>query len=186
MRWLRIAKLAFGEGYSAKVVRLFGVGSRVTGCGVMGRGFGRNFRTMYSVLIVLQGKGLRVVQLWSLRLHNDVQNIHEELAVYINTLSWDYPTIYYNDDDDEDCTIAITPKEPDKSLNMGDEHLDTIPATKSDEFINSSFENLVPNPKIISIKIDPHHFNAESDLIESLLNDDSLIILPVIMGLGYV
>nr|GFB55503.1 hypothetical protein [Tanacetum cinerariifolium] len=81
------------------------------------------------------------------RLHNDVQNIHEELAVYINTLSWDYPTIYYNDDDDEDCTIAITPKEPDKSLNMGDEHLDTIPAMKSDEFINSSFENLVPNPK---------------------------------------
>nr|GFB88260.1 hypothetical protein [Tanacetum cinerariifolium] len=39
------------------------------------------------------------------RLHNDVQNIHEELAVYINTLSWDRPTICYNDDDDEDCTI---------------------------------------------------------------------------------
>nr|GEX26969.1 hypothetical protein [Tanacetum cinerariifolium] len=30
--------------------------------------------------------------------------------------------------------------------------------------------------EIISIKIDPHHFNAESDLIESLLNHDSLII----------
>nr|GEV12377.1 hypothetical protein [Tanacetum cinerariifolium] len=82
--------------------------------------------------------------------HNDVQNIHEELAVYINTLSWDRPTICYNDDDDEDCTIAITPnlsiEEPDNSLSIGDEHLDTISATKSDEFIKSSVENLVPIP----------------------------------------
>nr|GEZ43485.1 hypothetical protein [Tanacetum cinerariifolium]GEZ43614.1 hypothetical protein [Tanacetum cinerariifolium] len=29
---------------------------------------------------------------------------------------------------------------------MEDEHLDTIPETESDEFINSSVENLVPNP----------------------------------------
>nr|GFB09620.1 hypothetical protein [Tanacetum cinerariifolium] len=75
---------------------------------------------------------------------------------------------------------------------MEDEHLDTIPEKESDEFINSSIENLVQtqvsprtneiysNPlfdeEIISIKIDPHHFNAESDLIESLLNHDSSII----------
>nr|GEX90250.1 hypothetical protein [Tanacetum cinerariifolium] len=115
---------------------------------------------------------------------------------------------------------------------MGDEHLDTILTTKSDEFIKSSVENLVSNPsesegehecdvpacevfttfsnilfdadydfyssddqlfsdedilkkiysnplfdeEIISTKIDSHHFNAESDLIESLLNHDSLII----------
>nr|GEU73789.1 hypothetical protein [Tanacetum cinerariifolium] len=115
---------------------------------------------------------------------------------------------------------------------MGDEHLDTIPATKSDEFIKSSIENLVPIPseskgdyesdvpayeefttfsnilfdsdyyfyssddqsfsdedfpkeiysnplfdeEIISMKIDSHNFNAESDLIESLLNHDSSII----------
>nr|GEY65089.1 hypothetical protein [Tanacetum cinerariifolium] len=51
-----------------------------------------------------------------------------------------------DDDDDEDYTIAITPKEPDNSLIMEDGHLDTIPATKSDEFIKSSVENLVPNP----------------------------------------
>nr|GEW08983.1 hypothetical protein [Tanacetum cinerariifolium] len=49
-------------------------------------------------------------------------------------------------DDDEDYTIAITPKEPDNYLNMGDEHLDTILATGSDEFIKSSVENLVSNP----------------------------------------
>nr|GFB55874.1 hypothetical protein [Tanacetum cinerariifolium] len=113
---------------------------------------------------------------------------------------------------------------------MGDEHLNTILATKSDEFIKSYVENLVPNPsepegengcdvaacfttflnilfdadyefdsvndqslsdadisekifsnplfeeEIISTKIDLHHFNAESDLIESLLNRDSSII----------
>nr|GFD31640.1 hypothetical protein [Tanacetum cinerariifolium] len=29
---------------------------------------------------------------------------------------------------------------------MGNEHLDTVPATESDEFIKSSVENLVPNP----------------------------------------
>ncbi|GJV11127.1 hypothetical protein Tco_1352668 [Tanacetum coccineum] len=37
-------------------------------------------------------------------------------------------------------------EEPDNSLSMGDEHLDTIPETESDEFIKSSVENLVPIP----------------------------------------
>nr|GEU38869.1 hypothetical protein [Tanacetum cinerariifolium] len=82
------------------------------------------------------------------RLHNDVQNIHEELAVYINTSSWDHPTVCYYNDDDEDYAIAVTPslstEEPDNSLSMGDEHLDTVPAMESNEFIKSSVENLVP------------------------------------------
>nr|GEY26950.1 hypothetical protein [Tanacetum cinerariifolium] len=57
----------------------------------------------------------------------------------------------YDDDDDEDYTSAITPdepvlstEEPDNSLSMGDEHLDTIPAMESDEVIRSSVENLIP------------------------------------------
>nr|GFB02269.1 hypothetical protein [Tanacetum cinerariifolium] len=33
-----------------------------------------------------------------------------------------------------------------QNWNMGDEHLDTIPATESDEFIKSCVKNLVPNP----------------------------------------
>nr|GFC76166.1 hypothetical protein [Tanacetum cinerariifolium] len=41
---------------------------------------------------------------------------------------------------------AVTPTEPIDSLSMGDEHLNTIPATKSDEVIKSCVENLVPNP----------------------------------------
>nr|GEZ74765.1 hypothetical protein [Tanacetum cinerariifolium] len=60
---------------------------------------------------------------------------------------------YDDDDDDEDYTLAIIPnepvlstEEPDNSLSMGDEHLDTIPTTESDEFIKSSVENLIPIP----------------------------------------
>nr|GEZ86051.1 hypothetical protein [Tanacetum cinerariifolium] len=56
----------------------------------------------------------------------------------------------FDDDDDEDYTSAITPdepvlstEEPDNSLIMGDEHLDTIPAMESDEFIKSSVEDLI-------------------------------------------
>nr|GFB72323.1 hypothetical protein [Tanacetum cinerariifolium] len=105
-------------------------------------------------------------------------------------------------------TIAITfdlpTVEPEDSLRMGDEHLDTIPAMESDKFIKSSVENLVPNPSeskdlshsecdvpayddfttFSNLLFDadddfsskPHHFNAESDLIESLLNHDSSFI----------
>nr|GEU74226.1 hypothetical protein [Tanacetum cinerariifolium] len=145
--------------------------------------------------------------------------------------SFTYIPVCY-DDDDEVYTIAITPKELDNSLSMGEGHIDTILAMKSDKFIKYSVENLVPNPsesegkhecdmrvcdnfttfsnilfdadydfsssddqsfydeeilkeiysnplfdeEIISMKIDLHHFNAEFDLIESLLNHDSLII----------
>nr|GEV24444.1 ribonuclease H-like domain, reverse transcriptase, RNA-dependent DNA polymerase [Tanacetum cinerariifolium] len=113
-------------------------------------------------------------------------------------------------DYDDDYNSTITPNEPVDSLIMGNEHLDTIPATKSDEFIKSCVENLVPNPsgskgekgcgdyqscsdedfseeiflnplfeeEIIPMKIDQQHFNAESDLIESMLNHDSSITPP--------
>nr|GEU30108.1 hypothetical protein [Tanacetum cinerariifolium] len=121
--------------------------------------------------------------------NEEEQQIEEEQAA--NARYWKIPAYY--DDDEDDYTFAITPNETDNSLSMGDEHLDTILATESDEFIKSSVENLVSNPsesedipkkissnplfdeEIISMKIDPHHFNAESDLIESLLNHDSSI-----------
>ncbi|GJV64529.1 hypothetical protein Tco_1475357 [Tanacetum coccineum] len=84
------------------------------------------------------------------KLVQNVKIISDELSEYINTPAWNRPLVYCDDDDDEDYTIAITPesptKEPVNSLSLGDEHLDTIPATESDEFIKSSVENLVPTP----------------------------------------
>nr|GFA83874.1 hypothetical protein [Tanacetum cinerariifolium] len=79
------------------------------------------------------------------------QNIHEELAEYINTPGWNRPTFYDDDDGDNvDYTIAITPvlsiEEPVDSLSMGDEHLNIIPATELEEVIKSSVEDLVPIP----------------------------------------
>nr|GEZ22528.1 hypothetical protein [Tanacetum cinerariifolium] len=70
------------------------------------------------------------------------------------------PPVCCDDDDDEESSkslkdniifelppcVAITPSEPVDSLIMGDEHLNTILATESDEFIKSCVENLVPNP----------------------------------------
>nr|GEU89678.1 hypothetical protein [Tanacetum cinerariifolium] len=60
---------------------------------------------------------------------------------------------YDEEEEEEDYTSAITPnepvlstEEPDNSLSMGDEHLDTISATESDEFIKSSIKNLIPIP----------------------------------------
>nr|GEV15076.1 hypothetical protein [Tanacetum cinerariifolium] len=85
------------------------------------------------------------------KLFIDVQNIHDELAEYINTPGWNRPAFYNDDDDDDvDYTIAITPvlstEETDNSLSMREEHIDTIPATEIDEVIKSSVEDLVPIP----------------------------------------
>nr|GEZ75585.1 hypothetical protein [Tanacetum cinerariifolium] len=90
--------------------------------------------------------------------------------------------VCYDDDDDEErsnsledyiiyglppCS-AITPnepflstEEPDNSLSMGDEHLDTIPVTESSEVIKSSAENLIsilieaspPDSELVSLEV---------------------------------
>ncbi|GJU53000.1 hypothetical protein Tco_1226714 [Tanacetum coccineum] len=89
------------------------------------------------------------------KLLQDLQNISEELAEYINSPSWNRPAFYFNDDDDEYTIIYRSTKvithnlpteEPEDSLIMGDEHLSTIPEKESDEFIKSSVEDLVPIP----------------------------------------
>ncbi|GJU55372.1 hypothetical protein Tco_1229086 [Tanacetum coccineum] len=84
---------------------------------------------------------------------------------------------------------SITPdlpiQEPNNSLNMGDEHLDTIPATESDEVIKSSVENLVPIPSEFEgisddtcdvPNCDDNRVNVESELVESLINRDTSIV----------
>nr|GEX31952.1 hypothetical protein [Tanacetum cinerariifolium] len=170
------------------------------------------------------------------------KQLEEEQAA--KAQNWKLPVCYDDDDDEESSNSledniifelppysAVTPSEPIDSLSIGDEHLDTISAMESDEFIKSSVKDLVPNPsdsegeyecdvpagfttfsnvlfdadydfnsgddqsffdedfpkKIYSnplfyeeinpMKIDPHSFNAESDLIESMPNHDSSIII---------
>nr|GFA15348.1 reverse transcriptase domain-containing protein [Tanacetum cinerariifolium] len=98
------------------------------------------------------------------RVMREKKRIEEEQAAKAQT--WKLP-VCYDDDDDEERTdslddniisglplfSAITPdepvlstEEPDNSLSIGDKHLDTILATKSDQFIKSSVENLIPIP----------------------------------------
>nr|GEW30232.1 hypothetical protein [Tanacetum cinerariifolium] len=88
-----------------------------------------------------------------------VQQEQEELAEYINSPSWNRPTFFF-DNDEEDSILykeylekssdAITPilptEEPEYSLSMGYEHLSTILETKSDKVIESSAKNLLPIP----------------------------------------
>nr|GEZ97587.1 hypothetical protein [Tanacetum cinerariifolium] len=113
-----------------------------------------------------------------------------------------------------DAIAPILPnEEPEYSLSMGYEHLNTTPETEADEIIKSGVKNLVPilseyevtsddesdddeslpdedvptenfkvysNPlfddgEINPDEIDPYCFNVESDLIESLLNHNTLI-----------
>ncbi|GJZ03148.1 hypothetical protein Tco_0521109 [Tanacetum coccineum] len=93
------------------------------------------------------------------------------------------------DDEDDYIPLAITTdlpiEEPDNSLKMGDEHLDTILATESDEVIKSSVENLVPIPSEFEgisadtsdvPNCDDNRVNVESDLMESLINHDTSIV----------
>nr|GEY77670.1 hypothetical protein [Tanacetum cinerariifolium] len=107
------------------------------------------------------------------KLFNDVQNIYEELAEFINTPCWNRPAFYNDDDDDDvDYTIAITPvlstEKPDNSLSIGDEHLDTISATESDEVMKSSVKDLVPIPSkfefILDTMCDVHLVNNPTPL----------------------
>nr|GEY81597.1 hypothetical protein [Tanacetum cinerariifolium]GEZ23406.1 hypothetical protein [Tanacetum cinerariifolium] len=85
------------------------------------------------------------------------KQIEEEQAA--KAQSWKFPVCYDDDDDEEgynslnDNIIpelppysAVMPTELIDSLSMGDEHLNTISATESDEFVKSSVVNLVPNP----------------------------------------
>nr|GFA26097.1 hypothetical protein [Tanacetum cinerariifolium] len=122
--------------------------------------------------------------------------------------------VCYDDDDDEERSdslddniisglpsfSAIIPnepvlstEEPDNSLSMGDEHLDTISATKSDEFIKSSVEDLILIPSesegILEHTCDvPSHENyppldaspPDSELVSSEVME---IVIPEVGGI---
>nr|GEW96218.1 retrovirus-related Pol polyprotein from transposon TNT 1-94 [Tanacetum cinerariifolium] len=98
----------------------------------------------------------------------------EQVANLSTYPSKHFNSFCYDNDDDEDYTIAVTPSlstdEPDNSLSMGDEHLDTILATKSDEFIKSSVVNLIP---ILS----------ESEGIPDNISEVMEIVIPEVGGI---
>ncbi|GJW96571.1 hypothetical protein Tco_0178379 [Tanacetum coccineum] len=123
------------------------------------------------------------------KLLEDVRNINEELSEFINSPSWNRPT-FYNDDDEytiiyrkhKEITPDLPIEEPDNSLSMGDEHLNTIPETEK-----SSVENLVPIPSEFKGIFEDicdvpscDYFDAECGLINSLLSRDSSITSPKI------
>nr|GFB48805.1 hypothetical protein [Tanacetum cinerariifolium] len=90
----------------------------------------------------------------SIEIRKKEKLLQQEQWAYLSTHpSKRLPSFCYDDDDDEDYTSASTPNEPilstekpDNSVSMGDEHLDTILATESDEFIKSVVENLISIP----------------------------------------
>nr|GFC62212.1 hypothetical protein [Tanacetum cinerariifolium] len=108
------------------------------------------------------------------------KRIEEEQAA--NARYWKIPA-YCDDDDDYD--FAITPilstEELIDSLSMGDEHLDTILATESDEVIKSSVEDLVSIPSefegipdtMCDVHLDNNHTPLEAkDHLEIVLNSN--------------
>nr|GEZ90168.1 hypothetical protein [Tanacetum cinerariifolium] len=94
----------------------------------------------------------------SIEIRKKEKLLQQEQWAYLSTHPSKRLTSFCYDDDDEDYTSANTPnepvlstEEPDNSLSMGDEHLDTISVTESDEFIKSGVENLIPIPNSFSI-----------------------------------
>nr|GFA46578.1 hypothetical protein [Tanacetum cinerariifolium] len=86
--------------------------------------------------------------------------INPEPAEYINTPGWNRPA-FYNDDDDEES-----------SNSLEDNIIYELPLLPEKIYSNPLFDE-----EIIPMKIDPHSFNAESDLIESMPHHDSSIII---------
>nr|GFB43454.1 hypothetical protein [Tanacetum cinerariifolium] len=88
-----------------------------------------------------------------------------------------------DDDDDYDSTITpiLSTEETNNSLSMGDEHLDTIPTTESEEVIKSSVEDLVPIPiefegisdTMCEVHFDNNHTPLEAkDHVEIVINSN--------------
>ncbi|GKG00789.1 hypothetical protein Tco_0302479, partial [Tanacetum coccineum] len=113
----------------------------------------------------------------------DVRNISEELSEYINCPRWNRPTIFFYDNDDDEYTIiyskpkAITPdlpfKEPDNSLIMGDEHLDTIPSVENLVSIPSELEGISEDTCDMPVGEDSSTFDALSNHSEILSDSNN-------------
>nr|GFA23830.1 hypothetical protein [Tanacetum cinerariifolium] len=120
----------------------------------------------------------------SIEIRKKEKLLQQEQWAYLSTHPSKRLTSFCYDDDDN-YNSAITPvlstEEPVDSLSIGDEHLDTIPATESDEVIKSSVEDLVPIPSefegIPDTMCDMHLVNNSTPLeakdhVEIVLNSN--------------
>nr|GEW84238.1 hypothetical protein [Tanacetum cinerariifolium] len=115
------------------------------------------------------------------KLFNDVQNIHEELAEYINTPSWNRHAFFnYDDDEDEDYTIAITPEKPDNSLKEVDDdilhekllNINLLVAKIESLNDNPTPDRVLKSPSLFSIPVeDSDSFLEKSDTSLSYSNN---------------
>nr|GFA21804.1 hypothetical protein [Tanacetum cinerariifolium] len=128
------------------------------------------------------------------KLLEDVRNINEELAEYINSPSWNNPN-FYNDDEEHsiqykeylenssDAIATVLPtEEPEYSLSMRYEHPSTTPKTESDEVIKSSVKNLIQIPSEYEVTSDDESsenfdYDSKGDIhfIEKLLGNYSIL-----------
>ncbi|GKC70715.1 hypothetical protein Tco_1116598, partial [Tanacetum coccineum] len=115
------------------------------------------------------------------KLLEDVRNIREELYEYINCPSWKRPTFYDNDDDEytiiyskpKAITLDLPIKEPDNSLSMGDEHLDTIPSVENLVLIPSEFKGISDDTCDVPVGEDSSTFDALNDHSEILSDSNN-------------
>ncbi|GKE72161.1 hypothetical protein Tco_1534202, partial [Tanacetum coccineum] len=115
------------------------------------------------------------------KLLEDVRNIREELSEYINYPSWNRPTFYDNDDDEytiiyrkpTTITLDLPIEEPDNSLIMGDEYLDTIPSVENLVPIPSEFEGISDDTCDVPVYDDSSTFDALSNHSEILSNSNN-------------
>ncbi|GKA17148.1 hypothetical protein Tco_0696985 [Tanacetum coccineum] len=115
------------------------------------------------------------------KLLEDVRNMSEEFSEYINCPSWNRPLFYFDDDDDEYTVIwrrpkAITPdepiEEPDNSLSIGDEHLDTISGVENLVPIPSEFEGISDDTCDVPVRDDSSNFDTLNDNSKILSNSN--------------
>nr|GEU83855.1 hypothetical protein [Tanacetum cinerariifolium] len=101
------------------------------------------------------------------KLREDVRNIREELAEYIDFPIWNCPTFFYNEDEEytiqyreylekpPDAVTTILPTEElEHLLSMRYEHFSITPETESDEVTESSAENLLPIPSKCEVTLE--------------------------------
>ncbi|GJV84974.1 hypothetical protein Tco_1524872, partial [Tanacetum coccineum] len=137
----------------------------------------------------------------------DLQSINEELAEFINTPSWNMPTSSYDDDDDDeyederecdvpDCDDSQTINFSTFSNPLFDDSSSSDDESSHEEVIHEMSFKTYSNPlfdleeEIISSEFNPIHnedldstpkdvrFDAESYLLESLVNRDTLMASP--------